>query len=173
MASGEPAWWQNAPGQLASFVQHVRRQFIIGDHNTLASKSSSNKHARAAAAPYATIVSHGTSAPSREPSSIDSSSWSAGPTRSTTRTSQSSADTNKAELGRATWVLLHTLAAQFPAQPTKHQRADVKTFITSLSKVYPCGECAKHFQQVVRYDSPLRTHMRPASLAAHTLVPHT
>jgi len=40
---------------------------------------------------------------------------------------------SKEELGRATWTLLHTLAAQFPDKPTKQQKRDVK----ELSKSCP------------------------------------
>lgn len=56
----------------------------------------------------------------------------------------------KAELGRATWLFLHTLAAQYPEQPTAAQRRDVKAFITNLARVYPCRDCSKHFEELVR-----------------------
>ncbi|KAM0937764.1 putative thiol oxidase [Dioscorea sansibarensis] len=32
----------------------------------------------------------------------------------------------KEEFGRATWTLLHTIAAQFPDNPTRQQKHDVK-----------------------------------------------
>ena len=33
------------------------------------------------------------------------------------------------QLGRSTWVLLHTLAAQYPERPSKQQRKDVATLV--------------------------------------------
>ncbi|KAF2937887.1 hypothetical protein DAI22_03g081300 [Oryza sativa Japonica Group] len=32
----------------------------------------------------------------------------------------------KEEVGRATWMLLHTIAAQFPDEPTRQQRRDAR-----------------------------------------------
>ena len=36
---------------------------------------------------------------------------------------------SREELGRATWLLLHTLAAQYPDTPTKQQRKDVTAMV--------------------------------------------
>lgn len=58
--------------------------------------------------------------------------------------------TTKEDLGRATWTFLHTMAAQFPAKPTKQQQRDARTLIDCLTRVYPCADCAKHFQHIVR-----------------------
>lgn len=58
-------------------------------------------------------------------------------------------------LGRSTWTLLHTLAAQFPEHPTKQQKKDAKTLIDVLTRIYPCGECARHFQKLVREHPPV------------------
>ena len=80
------------------------------------------------------------------------------------------------DLGRSTWLLLHTLAAQYPERPSKQQRKDVAALVSALftltaqgqalhifrllkwhapqvdtlTRIYPCGECAQHFQEVVR-----------------------
>ena len=64
--------------------------------------------------------------------------------------SSATAAQRKAELGRATWTLLHMLAAQFPEKPTKQQQRDVKELINCLTRVYPCADCASHFQEVVK-----------------------
>eukprot|EP00195_Chlamydomonas_chlamydogama_P010288 CAMPEP_0202892894 /NCGR_PEP_ID=MMETSP1392-20130828/2573_1 /ASSEMBLY_ACC=CAM_ASM_000868 /TAXON_ID=225041 /ORGANISM="Chlamydomonas chlamydogama, Strain SAG 11-48b" /LENGTH=245 /DNA_ID=CAMNT_0049577027 /DNA_START=392 /DNA_END=1130 /DNA_ORIENTATION=- len=63
--------------------------------------------------------------------------------------------TSKEDLGRATWTLLHTLAAQLPDQPSRQQQQDVKALINILTRIYPCGDCAKHFKEIVRRDPPV------------------
>ena len=60
----------------------------------------------------------------------------------------------KEEIGRASWLFLHTLAAQYPNAPTRQQRRDAKTLIDVLTRMYPCGECAQHFKQVVAAHPP-------------------
>lgn len=57
---------------------------------------------------------------------------------------------SKEELGRATWTLLHTLAAQFPDKPTKQQKRDVKELMAILSRLYPCKECGEHFKEIIK-----------------------
>ncbi|KAG0458532.1 hypothetical protein HPP92_023303 [Vanilla planifolia] len=61
-----------------------------------------------------------------------------------------SAPITKEELGRATWILLHTVAAQFPDHPTRQQRQDAKELMSILSRLYPCKECADHFKEVLK-----------------------
>ncbi|WOL08988.1 hypothetical protein Cni_G17741 [Canna indica] len=56
----------------------------------------------------------------------------------------------KEELGRATWTLLHSIAAQYPDQPTRQQKRDVKELMAILSRLYPCKECADHFKDVLK-----------------------
>lgn len=41
-----------------------------------------------------------------------------------------SAHVTKESLGRSTWLLLHTMAAQFPDQPDKSQQKDVKNLVS-------------------------------------------
>jgi FAD-linked sulfhydryl oxidase len=60
----------------------------------------------------------------------------------------------KEDIGRATWLFLHTLAAQYPENPTWQQRKDAKTLIDVLTRMYPCGECARHFKKVVAATPP-------------------
>uniref|UniRef100_A0A453IQK1 Sulfhydryl oxidase n=1 Tax=Aegilops tauschii subsp. strangulata TaxID=200361 RepID=A0A453IQK1_AEGTS len=36
----------------------------------------------------------------------------------------------KEEVGRATWMLLHTIAAQFPDEPTRQQKRDAKELVS-------------------------------------------
>ncbi|XP_077233438.1 erv1/Alr family protein isoform X2 [Tasmannia lanceolata] len=62
---------------------------------------------------------------------------------------QSARPLSKEELGRATWTLLHTLAAQFPDHPTRQQKRDAKELMAIMSRLYPCKECADHFKEVL------------------------
>lgn len=49
-------------------------------------------------------------------------------------------------LGQGTWQLIHTIAANYPPEPTKEQKQNTFSFLQSLSKVYPCPYCAADFQ---------------------------
>ena len=51
------------------------------------------------------------------------------------------------QLGRASWTLLHTIAAQYPEHPSSEQQNDVRQFMGSFSRLYPCFWCAKDLQQ--------------------------
>ncbi|XP_062022699.1 FAD-linked sulfhydryl oxidase ERV1 isoform X1 [Rosa rugosa] len=63
---------------------------------------------------------------------------------------KSAGPVTKEGLGRATWTFLHTLAAQYPDNPTRQQKKDVKELMSILSRMYPCKECADHFQEILR-----------------------
>ncbi|CAA7404235.1 unnamed protein product [Spirodela intermedia] len=56
----------------------------------------------------------------------------------------------KEELGRCTWTLLHTIAAQYPEHPTRQQKRDAKELMVIISRLYPCKECADHFKEILR-----------------------
>ncbi|KPV78321.1 uncharacterized protein RHOBADRAFT_11258, partial [Rhodotorula graminis WP1] len=65
-------------------------------------------------------------------------------------------------LGRASWKLLHTMAARFPEEPTAEQRDAFQSWLFLFSRLYPCGECAAEFQQLLR-DHPPQTSSRGAA----------
>jgi FAD-linked sulfhydryl oxidase len=75
------------------------------------------------------------------------------PPSSPTQTSVPAAVTRE-ELGRATWLFLHTLAAQFPDDPTRQQEKDARDLIHILTRAYPCEVCAAHFAEIVKRDPP-------------------
>ncbi|KAF8601869.1 hypothetical protein BDV93DRAFT_224581 [Ceratobasidium sp. AG-I] len=62
--------------------------------------------------------------------------------------------TAKAELGRATWKLMHTMTLRFPDKPTDDEREALKSFFHLTSRLYPCGECAKEFQALLKQYPP-------------------
>ncbi|WPT16264.1 FAD-linked sulfhydryl oxidase ERV1 [Picochlorum sp. SENEW3] len=61
---------------------------------------------------------------------------------------------SREEVGRASWTFLHTLAAQYPERPTRQQKRDARNLIDILTRMYPCGECARHFKEVVQAHPP-------------------
>ncbi|AEO67865.1 uncharacterized protein THITE_2117004 [Thermothielavioides terrestris NRRL 8126] len=62
--------------------------------------------------------------------------------------------TAKAELGRASWKLFHTMMARFPEQPTPEDSLALKTYIQLFARLYPCGDCASHFQKLLKKFPP-------------------
>ncbi|SAM04122.1 hypothetical protein [Absidia glauca] len=62
--------------------------------------------------------------------------------------------TAKAELGRSTWKLFHTMMSRYPEQPSDDERVALAQFIHLLSRLYPCGECAEHFQTLLQKFPP-------------------
>ncbi|PHH77753.1 hypothetical protein CDD82_3371 [Ophiocordyceps australis] len=62
--------------------------------------------------------------------------------------------TLKAELGRATWKFLHTMAARYPEKPTPKDRETFLTFFDAFGRLYPCGDCASHFRKLKKQIPP-------------------
>ncbi|GJE94725.1 hypothetical protein PsYK624_108960 [Phanerochaete sordida] len=71
--------------------------------------------------------------------------------------------TAKAELGRATWKLLHTMTLRFPEEPSEDERAALNSYFHLLSRLYPCGECAAEFQQLLQKYPPQTASRRSAA----------
>lgn len=49
---------------------------------------------------------------------------------------------DKDQLGKASWGFLHTMAANYPKQPTMEQQTNMRQFIYLFSQFYPCNFCA-------------------------------
>jgi len=58
------------------------------------------------------------------------------------------------ELGKATWTLLHTVAAYYPSTPTDSKKEEINTFLCSLVKSFPCTECSVDMQQYMEHNPP-------------------
>ena len=63
-------------------------------------------------------------------------------------------ETAKAELGRAAWKLFHTTMARFPDKPSQDESKALKDYIHLFARLYPCGECARHFQKILKKYPP-------------------
>ncbi|KAI8929986.1 ERV/ALR sulfhydryl oxidase domain-containing protein [Entophlyctis helioformis] len=61
---------------------------------------------------------------------------------------------DSSELGIATWTFLHTMAAYYPATPTKDDRESMRSFLSALGRFYPCGYCASHLREYTRTHPP-------------------
>ena len=61
---------------------------------------------------------------------------------------------SKEDLGRATWLLLHSIASQYPDEPTEREKRDAKNLINAMATLYPCRECQTHFKTVIEKQPP-------------------
>ncbi|OAX40233.1 hypothetical protein K503DRAFT_687979 [Rhizopogon vinicolor AM-OR11-026] len=73
-------------------------------------------------------------------------------------------ETAKAELGRATWKLLHTMTLRYPEHPTQDERDALNSYLHLTSRLYPCGECAAEFQELLTKFPPQTGSRLAASL---------
>lgn len=46
------------------------------------------------------------------------------------------------------------MTLRFPDKPTKQQSEDLRSFFHLFSKLYPCGDCAAHFQKLLEERPP-------------------
>ena len=68
----------------------------------------------------------------------------------------------RAELGKSSWRLLHTMLSRFPDNPTLEQEEDLREFIRLFSILYPCGECGEHFREMLK-KYPIQTSNRKSA----------
>lgn len=77
-------------------------------------------------------------------------------------------ETVKAELGRAAWKLFHTVMARFPDDPTSDEKTALKSYIHLFQRLYPCGECAEHFGELLeKFPPQVSTRSAAAAWACH------
>ncbi len=92
---------------------------------------------------------------------------------------------NRAELGRAAWKVLHTTMARFPDTPTEDESTALQSYVLLFARLYPwypstlsssqiekrtnpispsSGECATHFRQILT-DFPPQVSSRSTAAA--------
>ncbi|KAI9651539.1 MAG: hypothetical protein M1831_000776 [Alyxoria varia] len=77
-------------------------------------------------------------------------------------------ETAKAELGRSAWKVFHTTFARFPDKPTGDERTALKSYIYLFQRLYPCGECASHFGEILdRYPPQVSSRSAAAAWGCH------
>ncbi|KAJ1844290.1 hypothetical protein H4S02_004198 [Coemansia sp. RSA 2611] len=82
-------------------------------------------------------------------------------------------ETLRAQLGRRTWYFLHVMASRYPEQPTGDERTAMRSFLFLMSRLYPCGDCAHHFQQHLKKHPPVvgsRNDLEQYLCAMHNVV---
>lgn len=62
---------------------------------------------------------------------------------------------DKNDLGRASWSLLHTIAAYYPDKPNSQQQSDIKNLMDILSRLYPCKQCADDLINDLKDEPPV------------------
>jgi FAD-linked sulfhydryl oxidase len=61
----------------------------------------------------------------------------------------------KAELGRAGWLILHSMSVKYPLQPEQKDKDRMRAFLKYFAEQYPCEECSKHFVKYLEAFPPL------------------
>jgi hypothetical protein len=54
------------------------------------------------------------------------------------------------------------MMARFPDKPSEEDRLALKTYIQLFARLYPCGDCASHFQKIIAKYPP-QTSSRSAA----------
>lgn len=73
-------------------------------------------------------------------------------------------ETLKQELGRSSWRLFHTILARYPDKPSLQEQTTLSTYIQLFAQVYPCGDCARHFQRLLAKYPPQTKSRKTAAL---------
>jgi FAD-linked sulfhydryl oxidase len=63
--------------------------------------------------------------------------------------------TARAELGRAFWHVFHTVASSYPERASREQATILRDWVYLTARLYPCGECAEHFQKMLKVEPPV------------------
>eukprot|EP00002_Diphylleia_rotans_P035837 TRINITY_DN7855_c0_g2_i2.p1 TRINITY_DN7855_c0_g2~~TRINITY_DN7855_c0_g2_i2.p1 ORF type:complete len:195 (+),score=29.60 TRINITY_DN7855_c0_g2_i2:60-644(+) len=76
---------------------------------------------------------------------------------------------SRAEIGHATWTLLHTAAQTLADPPSDTERAAFADLLAALPVIYPCRECARHMAEYMAANPPpLPPASRPQLATAAT-----
>lgn len=60
------------------------------------------------------------------------------------------------------------MMAKFPDQPTEDDSTALKSYIYLFARLYPCGDCARHFQKILeKFPPQVTTRSTAAAWACH------
>ncbi|GBE60875.1 Erv1 Alr family protein [Babesia ovata] len=74
---------------------------------------------------------------------------------------------NRMELGRAGWLYLHSMAADFPDEPSSLESLRVKAWCYSFAELYPCHICKDGLVEIYRRMPPVTDSRRNLLLWTH------
>ncbi|KAB8345839.1 hypothetical protein FH972_022894 [Carpinus fangiana] len=57
-------------------------------------------------------------------------------------------------LGRSTWTMLHTMAANYPTRPSAAHQQQTRSFLGLFGSLYPCSHCADDFRDWMDRNTP-------------------
>ena len=52
--------------------------------------------------------------------------------------------------GRCTWVLIHSIAVNYPTNPSPLEKENTRKYFTSLGDVLPCRYCRIHYKNNIK-----------------------
>ena len=61
---------------------------------------------------------------------------------------------SREDLGHISWLFLHTQGVTYSEEPTEQRKQDLLNFWEAFSRLYPCGECAKHMRNRIAVNPP-------------------
>lgn len=61
---------------------------------------------------------------------------------------------DRSECGNYAWNFLHTVAANYPDEPTEEDQQQAKNFIYGLAWLYPCTICGRDFRMNIELKPP-------------------
>lgn len=56
--------------------------------------------------------------------------------------------------GPSFWRILHTIAGQYPDQPSTEEKTAMEQFLGSLVYLIPCDKCREHYKQYIHTNPP-------------------
>ncbi|KAF0852288.1 mitochondrial disulfide relay subunit Erv1 form 2 [Andalucia godoyi] len=68
----------------------------------------------------------------------------------------------KQELGRAAWMLMHSIAGNFDDEPTVERRDAAQSFVRGLLELFPCSVCSDDFKERILTKYPIDVSSRRA-----------
>merc|ERR1711924_349183 len=68
---------------------------------------------------------------------------------------------DRGQIGRAAWRYVHTMATDYPENPSRQEQEDAVAWLRAFVQLYPCGLCAREFVAVTQ-DLPPRLNSREA-----------